>query len=184
MKRFTLLAVSTVLVWTGMTGLAHAYYSPKEPVIQQEVRTRAEIHDIRTERRHERRQHRLATRERKAAQEAVRKALSQVGSNYVWGGSSPGGFDCSGLVMWSWGGLPHNADAQLSVVSAHGNLVHSNFKPGMLVFYGYGSSASHVGLYIGKGKIVNALNSNTGVVVQPVSAEYVGSPIIGAGFPR
>jgi cell wall-associated NlpC family hydrolase len=143
-------------------------------------------HDVMRQRRlHRKRLHDRHKFQRKT-ELIVKRGISKVGSAYVWGAAGPSAFDCSGLVLWAYGGgLPHNANAQLAVVRQQGKFVTKprNFQPGMIVFYGYGS-AGHASIYIGHGRVVNALNSGTGVVTQPVSAEYVGSPIIGAGFPR
>ena len=98
---------------------------------------------------------------------AVSYAMSKVGDAYVWGGTGPTGFDCSGLTMMAWRqagvSLPHSAAGQMS----YGTPVsHSQLQPGDLVFY-Y-SPVSHVGMYIGNGKIVNAENPSVGVAVAPV----------------
>ncbi len=98
---------------------------------------------------------------------AVAYAMSKVGDAYVWGGTGPTGFDCSGLTMMAWSqagvSLPHSAAGQMS----YGTPVsHSQLQPGDLVFY-Y-SPVSHVGMYIGNGKIVNAENPSAGVAIAPV----------------
>lgn len=82
---------------------------------------------------------------------AVRK---QLGTPYRWGGASPGGFDCSGLVMWAYGrggiSLPHSSYALMSAGRA---VKRSGMRPGDLVFsYGGG----HVGMYMGKGIVIHA----------------------------
>ena len=98
---------------------------------------------------------------------AIDFALAQVGDAYVYGASGPNAWDCSGLTMAAWGkagvSLPHSAALQYGYgrhVSA------SQLEPGDLVFY-Y-SPISHVGIYIGRGLIVNAENPSTGVTVVPV----------------
>ncbi|WP_338216920.1 NlpC/P60 family protein [Lacticaseibacillus salsurivasis] len=86
----------------------------------------------------------------------VQKALSFVGTPYVWGGASASGLDCSGLVMLAarlsgLGSLPHNAAAQSSL----GHSVSlSSLQPGDLLFWG--SPAYHVAIYIGGGQYVHA----------------------------
>jgi cell wall-associated NlpC family hydrolase len=95
---------------------------------------------------------------------AVAYALSKVGDSYVWGASGPSAFDCSGLMMASWAqagvALPHSSSAQYA---SGRHISESELQPGDLVFY-Y-SPISHVGMYIGDGKIVNALNPGAGVVI-------------------
>jgi cell wall-associated NlpC family hydrolase len=106
-------------------------------------------------------------------------ALAQVGDAYVYGGTGPNGWDCSGLTMVAWGkagvSLPHSASLQYSYgrhVSA------SQLQPGDLVFY-Y-SPISHVGIYIGHGMIVNAANPREGVTILPVfSMPFAGATRLG-----
>ena len=94
---------------------------------------------------------------------AARLALRFLGTRYAWGGSSPGqGFDCSGLVMYVYGRLgvrlPHYTVSQFS----YGRRVpYSRLAPGDLVFF---SGLSHVGMYIGRGRFVDAPHS--GAVVR------------------
>jgi cell wall-associated NlpC family hydrolase len=91
-------------------------------------------------------------------------AKSQVGKSYVYGAAGPDSFDCSGLTMMAWKqagvSLPHSSSAQYA---AGTKISESELQPGDLVFY-Y-SPISHVGLYIGGGQIVNALNPGSGVQV-------------------
>ncbi|MBF6555610.1 MAG: C40 family peptidase [Acidimicrobiales bacterium] len=87
---------------------------------------------------------------------AIQAAESQIGTPYVWGGSSPGGFDCSGLVMWSFGqagiGLPRTSGAQYAATT---HIPLADIQPGDLLFYGPGGS-EHVAIYIGGGTMVEA----------------------------
>jgi cell wall-associated NlpC family hydrolase len=99
----------------------------------------------------------------------VQAALTQVGSPYSWGGAAPGGFDCSGLVMWAFRhagiGLPHSSQAQ-----AHGGLpvALSDLQPGdVLTFY---SDASHSGIYVGDGLMVHAPTYGQPVRVVPMDS--------------
>jgi cell wall-associated NlpC family hydrolase len=105
------------------------------------------------------------------AERVVQLARKQLGVPYVWGGASPSGFDCSGLVMWVYGrvgvSLPHNAAALFAV----GRPVHGNPQPGDLVFF---SGLGHVGLYVGNGQFIHAPQSGRSVEIQPLS-ERIGS---------
>lgn len=99
---------------------------------------------------------------------AVQAALSRIGDPYVWGGSGPGAFDCSGLVMWSFQQagvfLPHSSQMQ----SGGGQPVSlDQMQPGDVITY-Y-SDASHVGLYIGDGMMVHASTFGVPVAVAPVN---------------
>ena len=106
---------------------------------------------------------------------AVQYAMSKVGYSYVYGAAGPSAFDCSGLTMAAWAqagvSLPHSSSAQYS---SGRHISESELQPGDLVFY-Y-SPISHVGMYIGDGKIVNALNPGAGVVVSGLhDMPYVGA---------
>ena len=98
---------------------------------------------------------------------AVQAALSQMGDPYVWGADGPSSYDCSGLMMYAWGkagvSLSHSSKAQAS----EGRRVSkSQLMPGDLVFY-Y-SPISHVGMYIGNGKIVHAPRPGKTVSIAPM----------------
>jgi cell wall-associated NlpC family hydrolase len=100
---------------------------------------------------------------------AVQAALTQVGQPYSWGGAAPGGFDCSGLVMWAFQqagiALPHSSQAL-----AHGGqpVALSDLQPGdVLTFY---SDASHAGLYIGDGLMVHSSTYGVPVRVVPMTS--------------
>ncbi|CAM4448895.1 putative endopeptidase precursor [Mycobacterium basiliense] len=99
----------------------------------------------------------------------VQAALTQVGSPYAWGGAAPGGFDCSGLVMWAFQqagiALPHSSQAL-----AHGGQPVSltDLQPGdVLTFY---SDASHAGIYIGDGLMVHSSTYGQPVRVVPMTS--------------
>jgi cell wall-associated NlpC family hydrolase len=100
---------------------------------------------------------------------AVQAALTQVGAPYTWGGAAPGGFDCSGLVMWAFQqagiALPHSSQAL-----AHGGqpVSLSDLQPGdVLTFY---SDASHAGIYIGDGLMVHSSTYGVPVRVVPMNS--------------
>lgn len=86
---------------------------------------------------------------------AVSIAMQYLGVPYVWGGASPSGFDCSGLVMYVYAQmgvyLPHSAAAQFYSGTP---ISSSQLAPGDLVFFG--SPISHVGIYIGGGSMIHA----------------------------
>ena len=106
---------------------------------------------------------------------AVQYAMAQVGKSYVYGAAGPSSFDCSGLTMMAWQqagvSLPHSSGAQMSSGTP---VSQSQLQPGDLVFY-Y-SPVSHVGMYIGNGQIVNALNPSEGIKVSGVNdMPYAGA---------
>jgi cell wall-associated NlpC family hydrolase len=110
--------------------------------------------------------------------ELVRYALSLVGVPYVWAGSSPDGFDCSGFTQYVFQrlgvSLPRTADAQF----AAGRPV-SDPMPGDLVFFQtYDWGASHVGIYLGNGYFVNAIRPD--VHVSSFASSYFRGRYLGA----
>lgn len=108
------------------------------------------------------------------ASEIANYAMSFVGYNYVWGGTSPStGFDCSGLmyyVLTTYGySMKRVADDQMD----QGTYVsRSDLQVGDLVFFGYGSYADHVGMYIGNGNFVHASTPTTGVRINSLDESY------------
>jgi cell wall-associated NlpC family hydrolase len=109
-----------------------------------------------------------------AAQTAVDAALSKLGSPYVWGATGPGSFDCSGLMLWAYAKagitLPRNSAAQ----AQYGTPVpRDQLQPGDLV--AYYSPVSHIGMYIGDGKMVHAPTSGDVVKISPLQSQYAGA---------
>ncbi len=104
---------------------------------------------------------------------ALTFAAEQLGTPYLWGGTGPGGFDCSGLAQAAYraGGisLPRVAQAQFDagpVVPGTGTV-----QPGDLVFFGTGPrGVDHVGLYVGAGEMIDA--PHTGADVRVESADW------------
>lgn len=112
---------------------------------------------------------------------ALTAALSRVGTPYVWGGTGPNGFDCSGLVGWSFAAagiyLPRTA-AQQALAGAAVPL--SQIEPGDLLFWALDPSdpgfIDHVAIYLGSGQMVQA--PYTGANVQVVRVQTSG--LVGA----
>ncbi len=100
---------------------------------------------------------------------AMVAAGSVLGHPYSWGGASPGGFDCSGLVMWSFAqagrGLPHSSDGQRAAAMPIGR---NEAASGDLVFFG--SPTSHVGIYLGDGLMIHSPKAGDVVKISSVDA--------------
>jgi cell wall-associated NlpC family hydrolase len=95
---------------------------------------------------------------------AMQRALGKVGSPYRYGAAGPNAFDCSGLVNWAYKGSGKSLPRSSSALSRIGSPVSkSALQPGDLVFF-Y-KPVSHVGIYIGNGKIVHASNRKSPVKV-------------------
>ena len=109
---------------------------------------------------------------------AADSALSQLGTPYVWAGSQPGGFDCSGLVMWAFAqvgvSLPHSSYAQYG----YGVPVsRDQLQPGDLVFF---DGLGHVGIYIGGDQFVHAPHTGDVVKISSLSEGWYTSTYVGA----
>jgi peptidoglycan DL-endopeptidase CwlO len=108
-------------------------------------------------------------------EQALRWALTRRGYPYVWGAVGPYEFDCSGLVVWSYAKLGIHLDHFTGDLWNEGvHVSRDQLQPGDLVFF-Y-PTASHVGIYIGNGLMVDAPSTGQDVMVQPVMWNvYVGA---------
>ncbi len=111
-----------------------------------------------------------------AGEKLAAYAKTFVGYPYVYGGSSPNGFDCSGFTQYCSRQMGYTIQRTATAQLSNGTKVsRDELQPGDLVFFGYGSTASHVGIYIGDGNFVHAQNSSTGVVITALSQSYYDS---------
>ena len=118
----------------------------------------------------------------RSADTLVQTALACRGTHYVRGGSSRGGFDCSGFTRYVFAkygvSLPHSSSAQ---AGAGRSVSRDELQPGDLVFFQTNSRGiSHVGIYIGSGNFVHAASRGRGVTVDSLSSSYYGSRYRGA----
>jgi cell wall-associated NlpC family hydrolase len=108
----------------------------------------------------------------------VNIALRYLGVPYRWGGASPSGFDCSGLLVYAFAKvgvyLPHSSYMQFNM----GHYVpRSNLQAGDAVFF---NGASHVGIYIGGGRFVHAPHTGDVVKISSLSESWYASTYSGA----
>ena len=104
----------------------------------------------------------------------VSRAMKYLGTPYRYGGTSPGGFDCSGFVYYLYGAvfgqtiprMPHDMAREGTPVG------RSDLKRGDLVFFGYRGTFTHVGIYAGNGQFVHATHRGSPVQVTPLGADY------------
>jgi len=110
---------------------------------------------------------------------ALKFALKQIGDVYVWAAAGPTRWDCSGLTMRAFQtagvSLPHSSRAQIR----YGKSVsYANLKPGDLVFFG--KPISHVSIYMGGGKMVQAPRPGKKVEVVAMTKKFRRKPFVGA----
>lgn len=111
-------------------------------------------------------------------------ARQYLGSRYVYGGSSPKGFDCSGFTRYVFAQFGFDLNRTASAQMDHGtNVGITELQPGDLVFFlkrGSGASrASHVGIYIGGNQFIHASTSKTGVIISDMDSAYYTTGFVG-----
>ncbi len=98
---------------------------------------------------------------------AIAAAQSKLGTPYRWGGTSPSGFDCSGLMLWSWAqvgvSLPRTSGAQRAGTQ---RITREQLQPGDLVFHRI--PVGHVGMYIGGGQMIHSPHTGDVVKISPI----------------
>jgi len=108
---------------------------------------------------------------------AARLATRYLGAPYVWAGSSPSGFDCSGLVMYDFGqvgvAIPHNAAQQFRLGTP---VARDRLVPGDVVFF---NQLRHNGIYLGDGRFVHSTKPG-GVKIARLDDEWFRSRWVGA----
>jgi cell wall-associated NlpC family hydrolase len=102
-----------------------------------------------------------------------------VGIPYRWGGTSPAsGFDCSGLVYWAYGrvgvAVPHSSYALYAVGRS---VRRSRLRAGDVLFF---SGLGHVGIYLGRGRMVHAPSSGKTVEIVALRRSHYGGRVVAA----
>ncbi len=109
------------------------------------------------------------------ANKAIELAKAKVGKPYVWGATGPNSFDCSGLTSWCYKQVGISIPRTSKEQSRYGKSVSkSNLQPGDLLFFSTNGTGqvSHVGMYIGGGKMVHAANPKKGVRYDDINSSY------------
>jgi peptidoglycan DL-endopeptidase CwlO len=107
-------------------------------------------------------------------------AMQYLGVPYVWGGASPSGFDCSGLVMYVFAqvgvSLPHYTVAQYNYPNSV-PVPRNELQPGDLVFF---AGLGHVGIYVGNGQFIHAPHTGDVVRIDSLNSGWYSSEYDGA----
>ena len=109
------------------------------------------------------------------ADEVVEFAKRYFGYRYVFGGTTPSGFDCSGFMVYIMGHFGISLYRRSTDMARNGVQVNrSDIMPGDLLFFATmgGGRVSHVGMYIGGGRMIHAANSRCGVRFSDIHSDY------------
>jgi cell wall-associated NlpC family hydrolase len=121
----------------------------------------------------------------KERQQLLEDAKYFKGGKYVWGGTTPQGFDCSGYVQYLYKkhhiNLPRTALAQANRGSS---VTKNNLEKGDLLFFltdkKRGIPVTHVGIYLGDGKFIHAASKKKGIIISPIDHGYYAKKFVSA----
>ena len=113
---------------------------------------------------------------------AAHVAYQQVGAPYIYGGNSPRGFDCSGLVQFSYSRVGHSVPRTTSALWQVATPVPRNaIRAGDVLFFNVDGKMAHVGLYLGDSRFVHAPSSGKVVSVASLESPYYSRSLVRAG---
>jgi len=118
-----------------------------------------------------------------AVRAAIAYAVAQLGKPYLWGGTGPTGFDCSGLVMMAYEAagisLPRTTFEQVQAGTAVSSV--SELQPGDLLFTagsdGTATDPGHVGMYLGDGLVIQAASTGLPIMITPLAGYWQDSTV-------
>ena len=115
---------------------------------------------------------------------AIEEASKYIGTDYKWGGSTPQtGFDCSGLMQWSYAQsgvqIPRVTYTQIEAPNGTEVADRSSLKPGDLVFFSNAGDVHHVGMYLGDQKFLHAPSTGDVVKVSSLDEPYYAGQFAG-----
>lgn len=114
--------------------------------------------------------------------QVVAYAKSFLGSRYVYGGTTPAGFDCSGFVGYVYKNFGITLNRTSRDMYSNGVAVaKTDLQPGDILFFSSsGSTINHVGMYIGNRQFIHASTPATGVLIDSIDASYYSRTYVGA----
>lgn len=117
-----------------------------------------------------------------AVKSVIDTAKSYLGTPYVWGGTTPSGFDCSGFVQYVLGKNGYSITRTTYTQWANDGVrvERDELKPGDLVYFGYGDAPSHVGLYVGGGQMIHSPRTGDVVKFSTIESGYYDDCYLGA----
>ena len=116
---------------------------------------------------------------------AAAVALLQVGVPYRYGGTTTSGFDCSGLVQFSYRNAGKDVPRTTGQLwSSSTSVDRDDLQAGDLLFFSFEGKMSHVGMYVGKQQFVHAPSSGRTVTVANLTSPFYASALLRAGRPR
>lgn len=108
--------------------------------------------------------------------------MAMMGAPYRYGGATPNGFDCSGLVVYSYKqagvSVPRTSREQYRKAKP---VPVSTARPGDLVFFGTNQKVSHVGIYLGDDEFIHAPEAGQSVKISSIQDDYYKAHFAGAG---
>jgi peptidoglycan DL-endopeptidase CwlO len=112
------------------------------------------------------------------ASQVIALAMQHLGTPYVWGGMSPSGFDCSGLISYVYAqigiSLPHHAASQFNYGTP---VAREDLQPADLVFF---NGLGHMGMYIGGGQFIHSPHTGDVVKISSIHDSWYASTWVGA----
>lgn len=115
---------------------------------------------------------------------AAAVALQQIGTPYRYGGNSTSGFDCSGLVQYSYARAGKKVPRTTSQLwSAVKTVDRSELRAGDVLFFSIEGKMSHVGLYLGRNEFVHAPSSGRHVTTERLDSPFYAQAFLRAGRP-
>lgn len=116
------------------------------------------------------------------AEKIIKYAKQFLGTPYVWAGTTPEGFDCSGFVQYVFAKNGYSITRTTYTQWDNDGVPvdREDLRPGDLVYFGYGDDPSHVGLYVGNGKMIHSPRTGDVIKYSTIESGYYDDCYLGA----